>query len=196
MALVLYITAHTIYYILTTYILIASLESYTWRWVTHVNHSWHMWHGIIIAVMEGDTEAVGTQRRDTTLQCQKGYDKMMAKLYQEKWKGFQFSEKGQEKRTFSARIKVQTPERQCSYGWRAKGALEILTAVLWGGKSCCPVLHMSKQTDLGSEYTAQSQLANKQSWEFPCQVLLWVGYTLHVTGPCSFWGQKEDHSSI
>lgn len=29
MALVSYITAHTIYYILTTYILIASLESYT-----------------------------------------------------------------------------------------------------------------------------------------------------------------------
>ena len=146
---------------------------------------------------DGDTETVGTRRRDTTLQCQRGCDKMMTKLYQEKWKGMQFSEKGQEKRTFSACVKVQTPERQCSYCWRAKGALEILAAVLWGGKSCCPVLHMSKQTDLGSEYTAQSQLANKkQSWEFPCQVLLWVGYTLHVTGPCSFWGQKEDHSSI
>ena len=79
-------------------------------------------------------EAVRTQRRGTPWQCQKGCDEMMAKLYQVKQKGVQFSEKGQEKRTFSgegiACVKGQTPERQCNYGWSSKRTLEILPAVL------------------------------------------------------------------
>ena len=79
---------------------------------------------LIITAMEGDTEAVGAQRRVTTWQCQK-YDEVMAKLYQEQ-KVVQPSEKGGEERTFSAErmacVKTQTPERQCNYGWSYKGA--------------------------------------------------------------------------
>lgn len=121
---------------------------YTKKHATHVNHNWHMWHRVIIAVMEGDTEAVGAQRRGTTWWRQKRCDEVMAKLYHEEPKGVQLSEKGEEERTFSAEgmacVKAQTPERQCNYGWGSKRALEILAAVLWGGKSCHPILHTRK----------------------------------------------------